>query len=170
MDGEDKTAKQRKQRLRARREAEGMAQISGWVPAARRAYAREVLQAVAKGANSLPPDPELAAALTAAHEALTKAQAEIAAREEAFHVLQAAKTAAEAERDAAKTAEKAEREKAEAAAAEARATARDAEAVREQFVEVLGRAEKAEATIRQAKSLPGVKGRLVRWLAGAVLE
>ena len=135
MDGEDKTAKLRKQRLRMRREAEGMAQIFGWVPVARRAYAREVLQAVAKGANSLPPDPELAAALRAAHEALAKAQAEIATREETLNVLQAAKTAVEAERDAARVAEEAERKKAETAAAEAQAAAREAEAAREQFVE-----------------------------------
>jgi chromosome segregation ATPase len=39
-----------------------------------------------------------------------------------------------------------------------------------QSKEALGRAEKAEAAIRQAKSLPGIKGRLVRWLAGDVLE
>lgn len=35
--------------------------------------------------------------------------------------------------------------------------------------EALQRAKKAEDAIRQAKSLPGIKGRLVRWLAGDVL-
>jgi hypothetical protein len=74
MDREDKTARERKQRMRAKREAAGVAQVSGWVPAARRAYAREVLKAVAEGANSLPPDPELMAALDAAKIDLAAAQ------------------------------------------------------------------------------------------------
>jgi chromosome segregation ATPase len=163
MDGEDKTARQRKQRLRARREAEGMAQISGWVPAARRAYAREVLQAVAKGANSLPPDPELAAALRAAHEALTRAQAELTAQEEALNDLRVAKAAVEAERDAAKAAE-------DAAQGKAQAAIEAAAAAQERVTETLGRAQTAEAAIQQVRSLPGLKGRLVRWLAGDALE
>jgi hypothetical protein len=36
-------------------------------------------------------------------------------------------------------------------------------------VEAAGRAEKAETAIRQAKSLPGLKRRLVRWRAGDML-
>jgi len=58
--------RQRSERLRARRDAAGMAQVSGWVPKDRRAYAREVIAALARGANSLPPDPVQAAALEAA--------------------------------------------------------------------------------------------------------
>ena len=78
--------------------------------------------------------------------------------------------ALEAERDAARVAEAAEREKAQATATEAQAAARTAQEAQERATEVLGRAEKAEMVIRQVRSLPGVSGRLVRWLAGDVLE
>ena len=47
MDGEDRTGRERKERLRARRDEAGMAQVSGWVPKDRRPYAREVLSALA---------------------------------------------------------------------------------------------------------------------------
>ena len=78
--------------------------------------------------------------------------------------------ALEAERDAARAAEAAEREKAQATATEAQAAAKNAQEVQEQATEALRRAEKAETAIRQARSLPGIRGRLVRWLAGNVLE
>ncbi|HQT89939.1 MAG TPA: hypothetical protein PK677_15595 [Acidiphilium sp.] len=52
-----------------------------------------------------------------------------------------------------------ERERAQLAVAEAQ----------KRTLETLQRAEKAETAIRQAKTLPGMKGRLVRWLAGDVL-
>lgn len=76
MVAEDKTGRERKERLRARRDEVGLAQVSGWVPKDRRPYAREVLAALAQGANSLPPDPEQAEALRAAQMALKAAQAE----------------------------------------------------------------------------------------------
>ncbi len=75
MDGEDRTGRERKERLRARRDEAGMAQVSGWVPKDRRPYAREVLAALARGANSLPPDPEQAAALDVAQADATAAKA-----------------------------------------------------------------------------------------------
>ena len=74
MDGEDRTGRERKERLRARRDEAGMAQVSGWVPKDRRAYAREVLAAIAQGANSLPPDPEQAAELERAQSEVEAAQ------------------------------------------------------------------------------------------------
>lgn len=74
------TGQQRSERLRARRDEAGMAQVSGWVPKDRRAYAREVLAALAQGANHLPPDPEQAAALDAARaDAAAARMAEAAA-------------------------------------------------------------------------------------------
>ena len=76
----------------------------------------------------------------------------------------------EVERDAARKAEAAEREKAHATAKEARAATRTAREAQEQAREALRRAEKAETAIRHAKALPGVRGRLVRWLVGDVLE
>lgn len=78
MVAEDKTGRERKERLRARRDEVGLAQVSGWVPKDRRPYAREVLAALAQGANSLPPDPEQATALKATQAALEAAQAETA--------------------------------------------------------------------------------------------
>jgi chromosome segregation ATPase len=174
MDGEDKTARERKQRMRAKREAAGVAQVSGWVPAARRAYAREVLKAVAEGANSLPPDPELSAALDAAKADLIAAHVEIeAAKAQIAQIEMMAerqRQALEAERDAARAAEAAEREKVQATATEAQVAAKTAQEAQKRATEALGRAEKAETAIRQAKSLPGVRGRLVRWMAGDVLE
>lgn len=71
--------KKRSERLRARRDEAGLAQVSGWVPKDRRAFAREVLAALARGSNSLPPDPSQAAALEAAQSAGEAAQAEAAA-------------------------------------------------------------------------------------------
>jgi hypothetical protein len=98
-----------------------------------------VLKAVASGANSLPPDPEIAAELAAAQIKIEQIEAE-AVRQKAI---------LEAEREAARM-------------SEAKA--------QEQAKEALGRAEKAETAIRQARSLPGVRGRLVRWLARDALE
>jgi hypothetical protein len=53
---------------------------------------------------------------------------------------------------------------------EAQAIAIAAQEAQERATEALGRAEKAEAAMRQARSLPGVKGRLVRWLTGDALR
>ena len=89
-----------------------------------------------------------------------------------------------ADRDAARAAEAAALEAARLAVAEGHRTAQiaqeaqdraetahqRAEKARERVTEALQRAEKAEAAIQQAKSLPGLKGRLVRFLAGDVLK
>ena len=64
----------------------------------------------------------------------------------------------------------AEQEKAQASAEEAQKAVRSAQAAEDRAAEALRRAEKAEAAIRQAKALPGIKGRLVRFLAGDVLK
>jgi hypothetical protein len=139
MTAEETGARARKKRLHSKRAEAGLAQISAWVPVERRSYARDVLKAVASGANSLPPDPEIAAELAAAQIKIEQIEAE-AVRQKAI---------LEAEREAARM-------------SEAKA--------QEQAKEALGRAEKAETAIRQARSLPGVRGRLVRWLARDALE
>ena len=64
----------------------------------------------------------------------------------------------------------AEQEKARANAVEARKAAKSAQVAEGRAAEALRRAEKAEATIQQAKAMPGLKGRLVRFLAGDVLK
>lgn len=184
------TGRQRSERLRARRGEAGLAQVSGWVPKERRAYAREVLEALARGANSLPPDPEQDASLEAAQietdrarAAEADAQAALVQAKEHGQVLTAQldatraeieaekrqRLALEAERDAARAAETAERKKAQTTATEAQAATRSAQEAQERAVEALGRAEQAETAIRKARNLPGIKGRLVRWLAGDVL-
>ncbi len=159
MDGEDKGSRERKQRMRARREAEGLSQVSGWVPTARRAYAREVLKAVASGANSLPPDPELAATLDAARLALSDAQAVIVERDGLLRASVERAQQLQAERDAARATEAAMQ-------SETQEAVRAAQEERGRATEAVERAEKAEAAIRQAKAMPGVKGRLIRWLLG----
>jgi hypothetical protein len=138
MTEEETGARARKKRLHSKRAEAGLAQISAWVPIERRSYARNVLKAVALGANSLPPDPEIAAELAEARAKIEQIKAE-AAQQRAIW---------EAEREVAR---------------ESQAKAQ------ERIGEALQRAEKAEAAIRQAKTLPGLKGRLVRWLAGDVL-
>jgi hypothetical protein len=138
MTDEETGARARKKRLHSKRAEAGLAQISAWVPIERRSYARDVLKAVASGANSLPPDPEIAAELAEARAKIEQIEAEAAQQRNIW----------EAEREAAR---------------ESQAKAQ------ERIVEALQRAEKAEAAIRQAKAMPGLKGRLVRWLAGDVL-
>jgi hypothetical protein len=138
MTAEETGARARKKRLHSKRAEAGLAQISAWVPIERRSYARDVLKAVALGANSLPPDPEMAAELAAARTKIEQIEAEVAQQ----------RIILEAEREAAR-------------ASEAKAQERAAEALR--------RAETAETAIYRTKALPGLKGRLVRWLAGDVL-
>lgn len=162
MADEDKTGRERKERLRARRDEAGLAQVSGWVPKERRAFAREVLAALVQGANSLPPDPEQAAALKAAKAALEAAQAEATAARiaeaaacEALLVSQEHGQTLTAELDVAR----AEIE----VALDAKRQAETAALVQ---VEVA----KAEATLALAtaerfQKAPGLRGRAIRWLA-----
>ena len=154
MDGEDRTGRERKERLRARRDKVGMAQVSGWVPKERRAYAREVIAALARGANSLPPDPEQVATLEAAQADATAARAaEAAVRVE----LDAARAEGEASREAGRQA---------AAAALDRATA--AEQAQEALAGRLRTAEvaaaQAQAKAERFQQTPGMRGRVARWL------
>jgi len=63
-----------------------------------------------------------------------------------------------------------ERAKAQATALAADAVGSAALKLQERATEALLRAKTAEGTIRRTKALPGIKGRLVRWLAGDVLK
>jgi len=157
MDGENRTGtgRERKERLRARRDEAGMAQVSGWVPKDRRPYAREVLAALARGANSLPPDPEQVAALDAA-------QAEAVAARGAEAAACAALAEAEQQRQALAA-------ELDVVHAENRVAQ---EASRQAIVAALARAEAAETAAAQARAeagwfqqAPGLRGRVVRWLA-----
>lgn len=162
MDGEDRTGRERKERLRTRRNEAGMAQVSGWVPKDRRPYAREVLAALARGANSLPPDPEQAATLDAAQADATAARA---AEAEARTAL------AEAERRGRELAAElgAAREAGRQAEAAAVARADAAERAREAAVDELRAGEtlaaQARAEAERFQKAPGLRGRVMRWLA-----
>lgn len=162
MVAEDKTGRERKERLRARRDEVGLAQVSGWVPKDRRPYAREVLAALAQGANSLPPDPEQAAALKAIQEALTTAQAEAAtARIEEEASAKALLLAQE--REQVLTAEL------DVARAEIE-VARDAKRQAETAALAQVDAAKAEMALAQAtaerfQKTSGLRGKAIRWLA-----
>ena len=127
-----------------------MAQVSGWVPKERRAYAREVIAALARGANSLPPDPEQAGAVEAARAETEAARdAEVAARAALVEAERRGQELA-AERDAARArAEMAEQAQAEAI--DALQAAKEATAL-------------ARAETRRFQGAPGLRGRMVRWL------
>ncbi len=162
MDGEDRTGRERKERLRARRDEAGMAQVSGWVPKDRRPYAREVLAALARGANSLPPDPEQAAALDVAQAEATAAKAAEAEARAALAKAEQHGQALAAELDAA-------RETGRQAEAAAMARAEAAERARKAAVDELRAAEALAAQARveaeRFQKVPGLRGRVVRWLA-----
>lgn len=162
MADEDRTGRERKERLRARRDEAGLAQVSGWVPKDRRSYAREVLAALAKGANSLPPDPEQVEALRAAQAALEAAQADAiiarhaeGAASEALLAAQAREGVLAAELDVARTQIE---------------VALDAKRQAETAALAQVEAARAEATLAQAvagrfQKAPGLRGQLMRWLA-----
>jgi hypothetical protein len=111
--------------------------------------------------------PEVVAKLEAAKTRIMQIEREAEARRLEIEAKEHQRQALEAERDAARAAEAVEREKAQATATEAQAAARAAQEAQERATEALERAEKAKTAIR---SLPGVRGRLMRWLAGDVLK
>ena len=133
--------RRRAARSREKRQGAGQTRISAWVPRERAAYAHQVLQAVVAGGNTLPPDPEQEAALDALRAELDQVRTAIVRREAELvaerDVASGRASAAERERDEARS----ELETAEVAAARARAEA-------EQF-----------------QKAPGVRGRVIRWLA-----
>ncbi len=117
----------------------------------------------AGGANQPEPgevSPDLTAELDAA-----KAQIErqVEARRIEVEAAEARERALQADRDAARAAEA-------EAAEKARTAARAAYEADQQAIEAKREARRAWAPVRRLKTMPGVRGRLVRWLAGDVLE
>ena len=162
------TGQQRSERLRARRDAEGLAQVTGWVPKDRRAYAREVIAALARGANSLPPDPEQAAALDAAQAAVNAARMAEAAAHAALAEAEQHRQVLAAELEAARVEGAAAWEAGRQAEAAAMARVEAAERAQEAIVGEL-RAAKADAAQARSEAerfrqAPGLRGRVVRWL------
>lgn len=160
----------RSERLRARRDEAGLAQVSGWVPKERRAYAREVIAALARGANSLPPDPEQVAALEAAQAEAAAARAGEVSASAALALAeqhgQALATELEAARAAAEAVQQASYQ------AEAAALAR-ADTAEQAWKDALDQMQAAQAAAAQARveaerfrQAPGLRGWIVRRLVG----
>jgi len=133
--------RRRAAKSREKRQEAGQTRISAWVPRERVAYAHQVLQAVVAGGNALPPDPEQTAALDMLQTELDQVRA-VATRREAELAN---------ERDTANTRARAaeqERDEVRRALQAAEATAAQAQAVAERF-----------------QQAPGLRGRMIRWLA-----
>ncbi len=168
MDGKDRTGRERKERLRARRDEAGMAQVSGWVPKERRAYAREVIAALARGSNSLPPDPEQVTALNVAQADAAVARAAEAAAHAALTEAEQRGRSLAAELDIARAEGEVAREAGRQAEAAAVARAEAAERAREDIAGELQVAQSAAAQARteaeRFRQMPGLRGLVVRWL------
>ncbi|OYV99677.1 MAG: hypothetical protein B7Z58_18105 [Acidiphilium sp. 37-64-53] len=95
---------------------------------------------------------------------------ELAATRLASQVAAARAAALEAELDVAKKATTTEQKRNAAIVAKAQISEKVAADAQKRAEEALGRAKKAEIAVRQVKTLPGIKGRLVRWLVGDVLR
>lgn len=107
--------------------------------------------------------------LEAARSRIMEIEGKAEQRQIEVEALKSREMALQAERDAARAAEAEGRAKIDVATVEAKEAAKAAQEAQGRVTEALRRAEKAETAIRQAKALPGIKGRLVRWLAGDVL-
>lgn len=114
--------------------------------------------------------PELRADLEAAKARVAQVEREAESRRAEIEAKAQRERQLQAELDAARAAVAAEHEKTEATAAEVQVAVIAAQEAQGRVTEALDRAAKAEAAIQQARSLPGLKGRLVRWLAGNALE
>lgn len=116
----------------------------------------------AGGANEPEPDSasaELLADLATARSRIAAVELDAEKQRTEIAAIELHMQALQAERDAAMRGQVAEREKAQLAVTEAQT----------RTLETLQRAEKAEAAIQRTKALPGIKGRLVRWLAATAL-
>lgn len=113
------------------------------------------------GGSNEPADgsPELLAELETARSRIAEVELDAEMRRAEIEAIELHMQALQAERDAAMRGQVAEREKAQLAVTEAQ----------KRTLETLQRAEKAEAAIQRTKALPGIKGRLVRWLAATAL-
>lgn len=148
--GQRAADRHRAAKLRERREQAGQVRIQAWVPRERAAYARQVLQAAAAGANTLPPDPGQKADLDTARAEAAVARAE----------LEETQAAAGRQAEQAQSAGVAVQARAEAAERGRAETTRELAAVRAEVEALQGReraAQEAADTLRG--ELEGIKGR-----------
>jgi hypothetical protein len=133
---------------------------------------RQAMRALG-GSNELISDEasaELRAELEALRNRVAEVESEAKNRQAEIETVKGRERALLAQRDAALVAESSEREKAETAMAEARTASDKAVDAEGRASGTLRRAKAAEKIVRKVQDLPGVRGWLVRWLAGAVLE
>lgn len=148
--GQRAADRRRAAKLRQRREQAGEVRIQAWVPRERAGYARQVLQAAAAGANTLPPDPAQQADLDAAKAEATAARAELGE----------ARTAGDRQAEQARSAEAAALARAEAAEQGWEKVTRELAAARAEAQTLQGRertAQEAAAALRG--ELERIKGR-----------
>lgn len=151
--------RRRSAKLRERREQAGQVRISAWVPRERADHARQVLRAAAAGANTLPPDPSQQADLDAARAEAATAWAELEATREAGRQASVeAEAAAEAAQDAGGRAEA-------TALARAASAERERDDIRDELQAAEAAAAEARAEAERFRQAPGLRGRVVRWLA-----
>jgi len=158
--GQRASDRRRAAKLRERREQAGQVRIQAWVPRERAAYARQVLQAAAAGANALPPDPGQQADLDAARAEAAATRAE----------LKETQTAAGCQEEQARSAEVAALARAERAERGRTEATRELAAVRAEALQGRERAgqEAADALrgeLERIKGRGGWRGMLLR-LAG----
>jgi len=126
------------------------------------------------GGSNEPEQHEPFAALLIELEAARSRITEIEGKTEQWQVeveaLKSREMALQAERDEARAAEAEGRAKINAVSVQARESAMASLEAQGRATEALQRAVKAETAIRQAKTMSGIKGRLVRWLARDVLS
>jgi chromosome segregation ATPase len=152
----------------------GIKQLQVMAPEAAHDLIRQAVRLMTSHDDPLEPRAALRRAGSANEPELGEASTELLAElETTRHRLTAVEREAEKQRAEIETQAKArerilqaERDAARAAEAESKSEAHGATRAAQEATE---RAEKAETAIRQAKALPGIKGRLVRWLAGDVL-
>ncbi|HQT90347.1 MAG TPA: hypothetical protein PK677_17745 [Acidiphilium sp.] len=99
-----------------------------------------------------------------------KRRVEIEERDELLRAAHDRAVHLQAERDAARAAEVEGRAKIDAVTVEAKEAATAAQEAQGRATEALQRAVKAETAFRQAKTMPGIKGWLVRWLVAGLAD
>ncbi|OZB21450.1 MAG: hypothetical protein B7X49_17825 [Acidiphilium sp. 34-64-41] len=162
-------AKQRARRYRENLSARGVALFQVAAPESARPLFREAAELMVREDDPLAPHAAFRKVGGANDPGMQMMAEELAATRLASQAAAARVLALEAELDVAKKATTIEQKRSAAIAAKAQISEKVAADTQKRAEEALGRAKKAETAIRQVKTLPGLKGRLVRWLAGDVL-
>lgn len=162
-------ANRRTKRYRENLSARGIALFQVAAPESARGLFREAAELMVREDDPLAPHAAFRKIGGANDPDMQVVADELAATRLAAQVAAARILALEAELDAAKRATTTEQKRNAAIVAKVQSLEKGASDAQKRADQVLGRAKKAETAIRQAKTMPGIRGRLVRWLAGGVL-